>query len=526
MDQKGWKGSITVFLSITCILFLSLICAAVESARIQGARAQSANITGMGNFSLLSEYENALLEKYNLLALDGTYGSGSFKLQKAEERLKGYLSANANPGKNFLAGLCTDPWRLTLKKCNVKSYQLLTDRNGEAFYQQAVDFMKVNAGSLVISQLLDYAEDAEKIKKYQESYEEAQKKNEVQIAELEEQRKQKLEELQKAQEDSERENQGTDITGGNEATENKVIGNEVIVKEPEGSPLDEIKKLRKKSVLSIVTGDKAISDKKIKQGNLPSRSITQKGNYRIKEEHSGLSADVLFREYLLMHFPNYLSEKKSEGLDYQAEYLISGKSSDQANLKDVVNKLLLLREGMNYLYCLQDAGMNMEAGSVAAAFTGFLGIPAITTATQHALLLAWAYGESLVDVRILLDGGKVPVNKEAADWNLSMDNLGKITEILQQGKKENDRGVSYYGYLRILLNLGTIKKQKMRALDMIQTELRAKKETSGFKAENCITAVRTSTQWECAPMFSVLPAAIMGTGNKNRVFVQEGSISY
>ena len=46
MDQKGWKGSITVFLSITCILFLSLICAAVESARIQGARAQSANITG------------------------------------------------------------------------------------------------------------------------------------------------------------------------------------------------------------------------------------------------------------------------------------------------------------------------------------------------------------------------------------------------------------------------------------------------------------------------------------------------
>ena len=152
------------------------------------------------------------------MALDGTYGSGSFKLQKAEERLKGYLSANANPGKNFLAGLCTDPWRLTLKKCNVKSYQLLTDRNGEAFYQQAVDFMKVNAGSLVISQLLDYAEDAEKIKKYQESYEEAQKKNEVQILDLEEQRKQKLEELQKAQEDSARENLETDSIVGNEAT--------------------------------------------------------------------------------------------------------------------------------------------------------------------------------------------------------------------------------------------------------------------------------------------------------------------
>ena len=37
MDQKGWKGSITVFLSITCILFLSLICAVILVALAVGA---------------------------------------------------------------------------------------------------------------------------------------------------------------------------------------------------------------------------------------------------------------------------------------------------------------------------------------------------------------------------------------------------------------------------------------------------------------------------------------------------------
>lgn len=518
MDQKKWKGSITVFLSITCILFLSLICAATESARIQGAKTQSANITGMGNFSLLSEYENTLLEKYNILALDSTYGSGSFRLQKVEEKLEGYLSANANPGKNVLAELCTDPWRLMLKTCRIKKYQLLTDSNGEAFYQQAVDFMKGNAGALVISQLLAYAEEAEGIEQYQKSFEEAQKKNDTLIAELEEQKQQKLQEIQEHAlgEAESAEGDGTEV----------INRNELIVKEPEGNPLEEIKKLRKKSILSIVTGDKEISKKKISLNKLPSRNVVQKGNYKIKGEHSGLTENVLFREYLLMHFPDYMSKEKCSGLDYQAEYLISGKRSDNANLKDVVNRLLLLREGMNYLYCLQDAGMNMEAGSAAAAFTGFLGIPAVTAATQHALLLAWAYGESLMDVRILLDGGKVPVTKEPDDWILSIEHIGKITEILAQGKKGKDNGLSYKGYLRILLNLGNIRKQKMRALDMIQTELQAQKATAGFKAENCITAVRTEAQWECAPMFSVLPGRILGAGTKNMVFIQEGSISY
>lgn len=524
MDQKRWKGSITVFLSITCILFLSLICTAVETARIQGAKTQSANITGMGNFSLLSEYENALLENYNILALDVTYGSGSFKLQKAEERLKGYLSANANPRKNFLAELCIDPWRLTLKKCNIKKYQLLTDQKGEAFYQQAVDFMKVNAGTMIVSQLLKYAEDAEDIKKYQEKYEEAQKKNETQIAELEEQKQQKLQELQEkalsVETGASGENQEMNSSDTNEGN------TEIIVKEPEGNPLKEIRKLRKKSILNIVTGDKKVSQKKISLKNLPSRTVSQKGNYKWKGEHSGLTADVLFREYLLIHFPNYLSKKSGKGLDYQLEYLIGGKSSDTANLKDVATKLLLLREGMNYLYCLQDTSMNMETARVAAAFTGFLGIPAVTAATQHALLLAWAYGESLIDIRILLDGGKIPVKKDASDWKLSIDNLGKITEILKQGNAGNDKGMSYYGYLRILLNLGNVRRQRMLALDMIQTELQAQKDTEYFKAENCITAVRTCTQWECSPMFAVLPAAIMGTGNTDTVFMQEGSISY
>ena len=46
------RGAITVFFSLVSVLFLSLICTAAESARIQGARAQAANIADMGNYSV------------------------------------------------------------------------------------------------------------------------------------------------------------------------------------------------------------------------------------------------------------------------------------------------------------------------------------------------------------------------------------------------------------------------------------------------------------------------------------------
>ena len=51
------KGTITVFLSIVSILFLSLACTLVESARLQGARAKAAAVSDISLFSVFGEYE-------------------------------------------------------------------------------------------------------------------------------------------------------------------------------------------------------------------------------------------------------------------------------------------------------------------------------------------------------------------------------------------------------------------------------------------------------------------------------------
>lgn len=507
MGRRGQKGSITVFLSLVCILFLSLICASAESARVQGAKAQSANITGMGNFSLLAEFDRELLEKYNIFSLDGTYGSGTFQISKVNERLQHYISYNADPRKGVFSPLAFDPWKLSLTGSDVSEYALLTDQSGEPFYQQAVSYMKENAAVLAADKLLEYAKNKEQIETWQKNYEESRKNSDSQMAEMESKKEEKIKELE------------------SEAKESGADGSVMVPEEPQSNPLKEIWKLQKKSTLSIVTWDKTISDKSIKTGGLPSKSRSRRGNMRVEKKHSGLLCDVLFREYLLMHFPNFLSKTEGKALDYQVEYIMGGKTTDEKNLKYVVNRLLLLREGMNYLYCLQSPQISAQAEGLALSMTGFLGIPALTAATKHALLLAWAYGESLVDVRILLDNGKVPLLKSGETWSLSIENLGRLTEILKEGAQGSGEGMAYDEYLRILLNMGFVSSQKMRALDMIQAELQ-QDYSEEFKVQNCIVAVKTDTYWDCPPVFFGLSGAVMGVSGAEVSFAQQGSIAY
>ena len=111
-------------------------------------------------------------------------------------------------------------------------------------------------------------------------------------------------------------------------------------------------------------------------------------------------------------------------------------------------------------------------------------------------------------------------------WSLSLENLGRLTELLQTGADKNSEGLSYSEYLRILLNMGNLSSQKMRALDLIQTDLQENGELPEFQAQNCVVAVKTSARWNCKEVFWRLPMAVMGFGSKTITISQEGSIGY
>lgn len=507
MERCRAKGAITVFLSLISILFLSLICTVIESARIQGARAQTANITDMGNYSVFSEYEKQLLEDYEIFAVDAAYGTGDFSIDRVNDRLKAFLDKNTQVAAQGLTGLCFDPWNLQMDGSRITEYALLTDQGGEAFYQQAVAYMKDTAATGIVSRLYGYYQEAQQADERQREYENSQSISDREMRSLEQQ------EEQIRQQQAEQ----------NETTDIVVVESNPVEEVRPDNPLDMINKLRKKSILEIVCGSARISGKEVTKKELASKRSGQKGTLKLKKKHSGLTSDLLFREYLLDHFPDYLSGESSGKLDYQIEYIIAGKRTDEANLKSVARRLLLLREGLNYFYCVGNQEMNTQAGSLASLLIGWTGVPVLVSVLKHALLLGWAYGESLMDVRTLLDGGKIPLTKSADTWIVTLEKLGQLNELLEQGGSSRQEGIGYKGYLRILLNLQSVAVQKKRGVDLVELNLKTEEGLSNFRADYCLVGMREKTEWTIKPIFMRVPAAFLGiSGNPLSVMVESG----
>ena len=125
------KGTITVFLSLISMLFLSLFCTMAESVRVQAARFQAAAAFDMGLFSIFGEYDRVLLEEYDLWFLDGS--SEEQKIREVlETKLENIFSQISIPdiiwqqeeaGMYFLQSLIDVRWismllrRITVDKC-------------------------------------------------------------------------------------------------------------------------------------------------------------------------------------------------------------------------------------------------------------------------------------------------------------------------------------------------------------------------------------------------------------------------
>ena len=59
------KGSMTAAMSILLLVLLSLITVSIQSSRTACARVQAVNSMDTGLYSLFSEYDRELLERYN-----------------------------------------------------------------------------------------------------------------------------------------------------------------------------------------------------------------------------------------------------------------------------------------------------------------------------------------------------------------------------------------------------------------------------------------------------------------------------
>ncbi len=441
------RGEITVFLSLLLSVVLFFFQALFQSAGYAVFRSQMEEALELCEYSVLSEYHRTLWERYELFYLDLGYGGGAEKTEYLNRQAEKFLNLNLNSGK--------------VKALETWDYARATDEKGTAYYEQAVSVMKAKTGASLLDKLKEY-----------EDYGELAEKNEQQYRESDSRESKNLEELRSRRE--EKEETGTP------------------------DPAEHTESLKRGSILHLVLRDPgAVSGKRAELTESPSNRTLPEGTGPRGRNEPGVVNDAWFLAYLMEHLSyasSFLSGESESGawLDYQLEYLIAGKETDIANLEAIAGRLLAIREGMNYVYLLSDSGKVAECEALAVAMVGATLIPGLVEAVKQVLLLAWAFAESVLDVRLLLNGKRVAFQKDAATWKLSLSGALELGELSGFDEAEDANGLLYRDYLGILLTLTGREKRILRSLDVIEGVVR---ETDGqwFYVDQCIDAFRMRT---------------------------------
>ncbi len=146
------------------------------------------------------------------------------------------------------------------------------------------------------------------------------------------------------------------------------------------------------------------------------------------------------------------------------------------------------------------------AKNAALGIAGGIGIGPLVDIMACLVMSIWAMGESIQDLRILMSGGKIPLWKQNKDWNVSLEGLLEIgqnqlpdIDII----KEDEKGFSYEGYLKLLLLKEKPETKHMRMLDLMQ--LNIEQHQPGFRIQNCAYYVDIQGKAYGKHVFSSLP---------------------
>ncbi|MBE5948426.1 MAG: hypothetical protein E7261_05275 [Lachnospiraceae bacterium] len=217
-----------------------------------------------------------------------------------------------------------------------------------------------------------------------------------------------------------------------------------------------------------------------------------------------VAEDIVFQEYIGQMFASYTNQDDSTSIKYETEYIIAGKYTDKDNVDAIINRLLAVREGLNLAYIMTDSQKRNEAHALAMSCLGFTGIYVGVKALEYAILAVWAFGEAMIDVRILMSGGSVPVVKGAGDWKIDLEGLLHMGEILSSAEGNGVRGGLgdwYYGdYLKLFLYMQNKDDQVLRVMDLVEANLK-KNYSTAFHITNCVQKLNMKAGFESPAIF-------------------------
>lgn len=477
------KGSMTVFLSMVLMVYMSLFLTLAESIRLEILSVRSMVISEQAIESLHSMYLDALWEEYGVTGMDLSLGRGEISMPEIDGILMKYVEENASPAGGMLS---VDYTGLRSEQACMDSYGLLSDASGAPFVSLAVKYQLSHVGTdlvdLVTDDLAASIMDSESISS--------------ELGADIEQGSKALEEARNAPEPTDEEREAWDQS--RQAYPEKDWSGAQDPMPNAGSNLAG-------ELLSIYfPPEEELSAKAIGLNETLSHRNRETGTERAMD--IGVSDRLIYESYVLSKFSNFTEPaEEKHPLSYETEYILAGKASDQENLLGVIHRIMAMREAENLLSIMSDSAKIAEAGSFATTLVGASGNPALIEIVKIGLIASWAYGESLLDMRALLHGKKIPIIKAPEDWTSTLCTLALCFDPHEQAR-EIAHGIGYKEYLRILLTAEKAENLGLRSMDLCEAVIRTRDGYGNICLDHLMYKGSYSFAYEAGPLFlSLVP---------------------
>ena len=457
-------------MALSLLLMLTLLSAALYSARIAAGRVGLSVGLEEGMYSYFGQYDRTLFRKYGLMFVDGGYGQGALQPLKVSNEIKSNASYAVQPKKNTVS-IAKDVLGVKELSAQLEGYILATDQNGAPFCRQVTEAMEGKLGKDALSALLSgLSGEYDRMETFEEQKEAAR------IEEAD----QSYDDMRSGKLDTaaaDEEGAGASDTGNAGST----------LSEEKKNLIETLRKLRTRGVLSLVLPSEGdVSSYAMDSASLLSQRSLQTGLNLVATSSSGADQKLMMIAFLTEMFPCYTSQDEEVPMRYQMEYAVAGKSTDAENLKSVCEKLLAAREAANLAFLLANPAKTAEADELALAICSAFGHPELQILVALALKSGWAFAESILDVRELLSGGKIALVKTEDSWQLDIDSLPYVLSDADSLRHSSSNGLSYKNYLRLFLLTKSQTALTKSAMDLTEWNVRQSEGKAGFQLDSCI----------------------------------------
>lgn len=440
------SGSITIFLGFCLSMIMSLFFSMTEVVRYAALYQEGGLLFQSATQSAFGEYNRVLWEEYGILALDTDY-CGSAKENGVCDSVAYYLK-DGYQAKNMVQEASVDFLKLSVENVTADSGVYLTDNQGAALIKEAAKCMEGELASAVISEI---KENCESISEDSEKEVDLETVLENTAGSLEQTSVEKDESTEAEAEEKERVSEGNDDAKNLIQSTREFISLGVLA---QVIPTENISE-------KVYTTQQAVSERTLHQGDGNAPSVTAVDR-------------ALFQYYLTKHFSGYTQQVHEGGMTYELEYILCGKKSDRENLAGTVERLLAIREVENLISLNRDSNKVAQAKALAATATAVCLHPELEEVVSYGIMIAWAYLESVLDVRLLLAGGKVSFIKTPAEWTSQLATLPLYFDVNEKAR-DCEAGITYKQYLLGLFTLERQEKIAYRAMDLMEETMHQRK---------------------------------------------------